>query len=626
LIESKEILPERGQMRLLLDTGGKAGLPRHIRVNLREMQIVPGLNAGTLILLKARLSPPAPPILPGGYDFSRRAWFAGIGATGSALGAVKIVHAKTNRWNVDEIRQQYSDFMRNEIGGQEGALATALLVGDASRISKENMQALRTSGLAHLVSISGLHVSAVVGAIFILVSKSLSLIPWIALRIRIPLLAAGCAAAAAVAYTIFTGNALPTIRSCVAAIAVLGALALGRDPVSLRLIATGAILIMVFRPEAIAGPSFQMSFAAVTTIVALVSTDWYKHIFSPQIGAQWYKNLARHFGALFVTGLAIEIILMPIALFHFHRAGVYGALANLIAIPLTTFVVMPASVMATVFDSVGISGPFWWITGQSSNAIIWIAVKVTSFPGASMMRPSPAAFSFWLTALGLTWIAIFNGKSRMVGLVPLGLSLIMITAASRADILVTGDGRHLALVDRDGNIAMLRQRTGEYIRDSLSENAGLNSEPIGIDRWPGAICSEDSCVIEIIRGGRDWRILATRSGYRLDYMALAAACNRVDIVVSERWLPGSCQPAWLKLDRDILSKTGGMAISLSPIRITTVESEIGNRPWALAARMATANEIAKRDKTDEKTGKTVVRYQSRGAISEYFQPKKQPAF
>ncbi len=588
IVESTEILPERGQVRLRLNTGSKAGLPEHIRVNVRDLQIVPGMQEGALILLRARLSPPAPPILPGGYDFSRRAWFSGIGATGSALGAVKIINPSSNSWNLDEVRQHYSDFMRNEIGGQEGALATALLVGDASRINEENMQALRTSGLAHLVSISGLHVSAVVSAIFLLVLKSLSLIPWIALRIRLPLLAAGCAAVAAVAYTVFTGNALPTVRSCVAAIAVLSALAMGRDPVSLRLVATGAVIIMIFRPEAIAGPSFQMSFAAVTTIVALVSTQWYKRCFTHKADALWHHNLARHLGALFVTGLAIEIVLMPIALFHFHRAGVYGALANMIAIPMTTFLVMPASVLASVLEPAGMSGPFWWITGQSSSAILWIALKVTAFPGASMMRPSPAAFSFWLTALGLTWIAIFSGKARMIGFVPLGLSLIMITAASRPDILVTGDGRHLALVDSAGNIALLRQRTGEYVRDSLTENAGLNSEPIEMDRWPHAKCSEDSCVIEIKQSGRDWRILATRSSYRLDHMALSTACRQVDIVVSERWLPRSCQPAWLRLDRDVLARTGGVAITLSPPNTLTVASMLGNLPWAVAAREAAA--------------------------------------
>jgi hypothetical protein len=91
--------------------------------------------------------------------------------------------------------------------------------------------------------------------------------PWLALRVRLPILAAGAAAAGGLGYTLLTGSEVPTVRSCIGALLVLLALALGREPLSLRLLAVAAICVMLLWPEAVVGPSFQMSFGAVIAIV-----------------------------------------------------------------------------------------------------------------------------------------------------------------------------------------------------------------------------------------------------------------------------------------------------------------------------------------------------------------------
>src|SRR5205085_7341758 len=169
---------------------------------------------------------------------------------------------------------------------------------------------------------------------------------------------AAVAAAAGIGYTLLTGAQVPTVRSCVAAVLILAGIALGRDAISIRLIAAGALIVLLFRPEALAGASFQMSFAAVTAIVALHSTQWSRtHLQRREEGVM--ARVLRSLLGMIATGVVVEFALMPLALFHFHRAGLYGVAANIVAIPLTTFVIMPLEAGALILDAIGWGKPLW---------------------------------------------------------------------------------------------------------------------------------------------------------------------------------------------------------------------------------------------------------------------------
>ncbi len=258
---------------------------------------------------------------------------------------------------------------------------------------------MRRSGLAHLLSISGLHVAAVVGAAMLLTMRLLALSPRLALRWPLPLLAALAGAVAGIGYTLLSGAQVPTVRSCIAALIVLAGLALGREAMTLRLVAVGALLILLVRPDAAAGPSFQLSFAAATAIIALhdgkVMRRW-----TGRRDEGWPRRGLRTIASLLVTGLAVEIALMPIAVFYFHRAGLYGAIANIIAIPLTTFVVMPLEALALLFDLAGFGAPFWWLTGQALGLSPRACAPCRGAAGRGRGDADHAARGLWLDAGG----------------------------------------------------------------------------------------------------------------------------------------------------------------------------------------------------------------------------------
>lgn len=587
-VESVEDISARGLVRYVLNTGDASDLPRRVRVNVPIDKHPANIAPGAVVQMKARLMPPAGPALPLSYDFARQAWFLGIGATGSALTTPHLVtSSKGGAGFWSSSREALANHIRLAMPDGSGAIGAALLVGTRGAISEADAEALRNSGMAHLLSVSGLHVTAIVGGAFFLISKILALFPWVALRIRVPIAAAAGSALIAVAYTLLTGAEVPTVRACVAALLILTALAMGREPLSLRLLGAGACLVLLFWPEALAGPSFQLSFAAVATIILLHESAVVKRL-TERREEMYLFRFCRFIFSLLLTGLAIELVLAPIALFHFHKSGLYGAVANIAAIPLTTFFVMPCQIAALLLDQIGIGAPFWWLAGQGVRAITALAYWVSNAPGSVLMLPSMPRWSFGLTVAGGLWLAILSGKLRYIGIMPVTIGVLAMIFAPRPDILVTGEGRHVAVINDAGELILLRSRTGDYALSMLSENAAIKAEPVVMDDWRGAKCSPDMCVFTVKTAHRTWSILAARSNYLVPSMELAAACKRADIVISERYLPWSCKPRWIKADRGFLESHGGLAFYFDDVRVDSVAQTTAHQPWSMLGKIERA--------------------------------------
>jgi competence protein ComEC len=575
-VERIDTLSARGLVRLVLAPRGHPDLPPRVRVNVDIGAVPAGLGPGTVVGLRARLVPPPGPSVPGAYDFRRVAWFDRIGATGKALGPVTLRRAGAR--GGQGLRAALSAHIESRLPGSAGGIASALATGDEGAIDEADSEAMRRAGLAHLLSVSGLHVTAVTGAAMLVVLRLLALSPWLARRVSLPLVAAGAGALAAIGYTWLTGAQVPTIRSCVAALLVLAALSLGREALTLRLVAAGAMVVLILWPEALAGPSFQLSFTAVAAIVALHESPRIRGWFEVREEPRW-RRLARGAVSLLFTGLVVELALMPIGLYHFHKGGVYGAIANIVAIPLTTFIVMPLEALALVADLAGLGAPFWWLTARALALLLWIAHAVAAAPGSVAALPVMPAASFALMVAGGLWVGLWRTRGRFAGLVPLVAGALWAAATPGPDLLVTGDGRHVALRTDDGDVALLRDRAGDFTRAVLAENGGVDSDAlVALAERPKARCSSDLCVAETLRRGRRWRIAATRSGYPVAWRELVAVCADSDIVVSDRRLPRGCQPRWLRLDRGSLSRTGGVAVRFVDGEVRTVQGT-SHHPW-----------------------------------------------
>jgi competence protein ComEC len=148
------------------------------------------------------------------------------------------------------------------------------------------------------------------------------------------------------------------------------------------------------------------------------------------------------------------------------------------------------------------------------------------------------------------------------------------------DLLISGDGRHIGITGAVPNeLLVLRESRSDYTRDNLTESAGMNGATRLLDTWSEARCNRDFCAVELERGGRKWQLLFGRGTDYVSERALAAACERADIVIAPRYLPWSCKPRWIKADRRMLDQSGGLTIDLTKGELRSVAGDQGQHGW-----------------------------------------------
>ncbi len=556
-------------------------LPPLVRISLNGAP-PPGFAAGARIRLRTMLRPPAGAVIPGGYDFARRAWFDGIGATGFPLGALVVDKPAPPPAGalarVAAARSALALRIRAVVPGEAGAMAAAFVTGDQGAIPEATKQAMRDLGLAHLLSISGLHIAVVVGGTLFLVRRLLALWLFLALRWPIRTIAAGAAALVGIGYTLLAGAEVPTVRTILAALIVLIGMVIGREAFSLRLLAAAAMIILGIRPEALLGASFQLSFAAVIAIVALYESPLGRRLTVPAEDEGPAGAALRHLASLLVSGLVAEMALSSIGLYHFNRAGLYGVAANIIAIPLTSFVIMPALMLALAAETIGLGALAWPLVGKAMALLISLAETTAAAPGAVVRLPTMPGLAYALIIAGGLWLALWRTRWRWWGAGVAAAGLVIALAAPPPDLLIAGDGRNAALRLPGDRLGFIRPRTGDFLREVWGDALAADGDVNLVD-LPGTACSRDACVARFARGGRQWRLLVTLSKDYIDRPRFEAECAAADIVISDRRMPRWCHPRWRVFDRRTLADSGAVAIWLGSGRLAAVHDRTGDHPW-----------------------------------------------
>ena len=249
-------------------------VPRRVRVTTRK---TPDVAAGDFVALKARLLPPSHAALPGGYDFARDAFFAGVGAVGSTLGPIQILPRRPMR----RLSQRFSaaiDHARNRLAlqGQRDHRRRRRRDrrGDGDRkrdfLSNDAKDLIREAGIFHIITISGVQMTLVAGIFFVVTRRLLALSPTLALKYPIKKWAAVVAMAGSLLYDVATGSRVGTERALIMTLIVLGAVIMDRRALTMRNLAFAVLAVVAIEPEAILGVSFQLSFAAVAALVAVM--------------------------------------------------------------------------------------------------------------------------------------------------------------------------------------------------------------------------------------------------------------------------------------------------------------------------------------------------------------------
>jgi competence protein ComEC len=618
-IELIEPRPERGE-RVTLRVASIDELPREQwpkRVRVRTLVATPAsLLPGDGVRVVAMLSPPAGPALPDGFDFARSAWFQGLGAVGYSRNAIERAQIDTPpdwdvalRGTLERTRRAIGTRITAALPGEAGAIANALITGERGGITEATNNAFRDSGLFHIMSISGLHMVIMAGAVFFSVRFLLSLVPLLALRFSIKKWAATAAAAGAFGYLLLSGSTTPTVRSWIMISIMYLAVLLDRPAVAPRNVALAALAILVLWPESLIDVGFQMSFAAV---VALVSA--YEAVReredpgrAPRGGPVWQAT--RLFGGIVLSTLIASIAVAPLAAFHFHVSQQYAILANLIAIPICNLVVMPAALATLVAMPFGLEAWPLMVMGWGIDGMVWCAYTVAALPGAVARLPAFSSTAFAMMVAGGIWIALWQRQWRWLGVIPVLIGFALATRIDKPDILVGRGGKLLAVRADDGRLMAVGDAAGRFDLSRWLEHDGdarrpeavlasgalrcdwtgctgsVRSVGVALNRHPAGLA--DDCagaVIVVVVGRRPVTCEAAGAGLS----GLPAARDRTPDTKASlgepylRWLRAD-SGSKLILHEPELTRAGPFAIYLRAggvVDVRTVAQSRGERPWS----------------------------------------------
>ncbi len=567
--------------RVLLDTVSLRNLPaartpEFVRIKLRAADLP---AVGSRIMVFARLLPPGSPAMPGAYDFQRHAWFARIGAVGYAYGATRKIASGREAsggtlsiW-IATVRQNVAERVRAAIPGTSGAVAAALITGDRSAIPRETIAAMRDSGLAHLLAISGLHMGLVAATLFFGLRALLAISERLALRHPIKKWAAAAALLGGFGYLLLTGATIPTQRAFLMAALVLAAVLLDRTAISLRLVAWAAAAILLLTPESLLGASFQMSFAAVVALVAVYEKAQGK--FSGWAGGGWLRKFTLYLAGVSLTTLVAGFATGIFALYHFGRIAHFSLAANLLAVPITAFWIMPWAVIAMALMPFGLEAVALTPMAWGIELVTGIAKQVAGWPGAVSLTPAMPVFGLSAAAIGGLWLCLWRERWRYAGLCGLAAGLISVSLQSPPDILISSDGRLMGVRTTNGDLVLSTTRREKRIAKTWLSRAGQRE----VRSWQAdekvVTCDSLACIFRA--KGRTVSLVR-------DPRSLAEDCRRASVVISSVPVRWNCPSAHLVIDRFDLWRYGGHAVWLDGPRIVTVADVQGNRPWSTKRR------------------------------------------
>ncbi len=546
--------------------------PARVRLSLAS-KFLGEVKIGDQLQVLAILMPPPEPMSASGFDFARYAYFQRLGAVGFTLGPLKRM---TQDQSLDsgfglwlaQFRHDIGKRIRTALPSKHGALANAFMTGDRSSIDAESLRVLRNSGLAHLLAISGLHMGLIAGWLFIFVRVGLALLEPVALRFPIKKWAAGVAVIGALAYLLLTGETIPTQRAFIMVAIVLTAVVFDRTPISMRLVAWAAFLVLLLLPESLLSVSFQMSFAAVISLVAVYEA-FASRIAGYRAGGSVFRRGMIYLGTVALTTLVASSATAPFAIYHFNQMALYSIAANVIAVPVMAFWIMPAALVSFILLPLGWEYLPLAVMEQGIALVLWVANNVAHWPHAVFRLATPhIMFLIGLTGGGI-WLCLWRGRWRYAGLFGFVLAFVAPFLSQPVLLHIDGAAKLVAVQDETG-LRLSNIRRSKNVAAFWYRRAGLATpDPEGRRMMQ---CDFIGCTTD----ARGYKIAVVKGG-----RALAEDCRWADIVVAFVPTRGKCQGPQLVIDRFDIWRGGAIDVKVEnglPVAYTAMRSR-GDRPW-----------------------------------------------
>lgn len=438
------------------------------------------LKIGECVEVASSIFPLARPNIYGGYQFDRKAYFEGINALGYSMADAYPKECKTPESSISVALKSLIFEMRQKIiarinsalpNAEEASIADALIAGEQNLISKKQIGNYRDSGLAHFLSISGLHMGMLAFIMFFFIRFFVALIPPIALRYNSKKIAAVCAIIISFAYLLISGAQIPAQRAFIMTLVVLIGVLFDREAISIRTISFAAFVVLLLAPQALISASFQMSFAAVLAMIAFYEK------FAPSIsrffsGGGIIRYIVAYLCGIVISDLVASFATLPFAIYHFNRIAIYTSLGNFLAGPVIGLVVMPCVLLSLLALPFGLEALPLKALGFGLSLINRITAYVSSLPEAGYQVTAMPFWGFLLICIGGLWLCIWRKNWRYFGFIGIIIGFFSITLVKTPDMMTDAKAEVFALKDNFGELIILPSRGNNFTKNIWLERSG----------------------------------------------------------------------------------------------------------------------------------------------------------
>ena len=444
----------------------KSNTPHKVRLSINGARAAQLLTPQGRLKTKGFLMPPPGPSEPGGFDFRRYAWFRGLGAVGYTREGVHITSGPSSGIFTRLFDRRMALSARIKAGVSEAASgpAAAIITGDRSSLTRAQLRDLRRSNLAHLLAISGLHVALLTGVVFGFFRRLCLLNANAFLHLNAKKIAAGFAILIGFYYVMISGAAVSTQRAFIMVSIVMLGVFFDRRALSLHSVALAALVILAWRPEDVSSAGFQMSFAATIALVTV-----FQRIPALPRFSRWRRMPVI---SLILSSLVAGLATAPFSAAHFNQVSHYGLLANILSLPVMSFLVAPSAVLAMMLMPFGAEAVGLWGVDLGLRWILAVAHFFAQPASAVTFVTEPDAWILPLFSASCAWIILWRGWGKGLGVLGVVAALMGWHVSDRPDILIAKDGVLVGLLLPEGR-ALSKPNGGTFSAGIWAQNDGL---------------------------------------------------------------------------------------------------------------------------------------------------------
>lgn len=493
---------ENNKLRLLLNHTSGYDVPFKGKFRLTT-NMQNDFEIGDCVELVATIFPPKPLPILNGFKLDRKYFYEGLSAGGYADSEIFKIKCPTSSvpfiGKLNTFRHKFAAYTDSALPRNTSDVVQAVLIGEKSGIGEKLSDSYRNSGLAHFLSVSGLHLGTIAGLIFFLMRFILALIPPIVLRFDIKKIAAIFAIIFSAIYLLISGMATPAERAFIMTTVVFIGIIFDRQAISMRMVSFAALVLLIIAPQALVSVSFQMSFAAVYALTAFYEAYAAK-IATWLHSSNFVIKIFCYLAGIVICDFVASTATMPFSLYHFQRVAVYTSLGNLLAGPLIGLWLMPAILLCLAALPFGAALYPLKLLGAGIALLNNIAARVSNLPHSVWHCDTLSFWGLILIVCGGYWLCIWQKPWRKWGILPIIIGFLSIFIPNKQPEIIIAPQAESIAVKQNDEYAMLQFKRNNFLSQIWQEHFNLQKHyvkslnDITALNLPQMECDEAQCI------------------------------------------------------------------------------------------------------------------------------------